>query len=302
MFNKNFIKIIKFLTSRIGSMLGFSLLTSMIILFISSHKNLDEHLISSPCLNNLSNSIGISNLNKFSFLGIVLAPEVRKKVVEDIKYIDFPIVEKVDPYLIEGQKSIITPGSLGQKITMSEYIIINNNIVQINELFTKQINPISQQVAIGIKTPIQTPFGYPIEFGEDGYPTQYEDLLLNKRVTAYTAGPNDKTATGSTPVLGVVAVKPNEIPYHSIIYLEILNDRDPNSSIRTIFSEQIYKCDKNNPHQGYIVGPFIAKDTGSGKFSIDIFFNNEDDCWNCGVKLANILVVKKGKIPLPIKR
>ena len=179
---KNIKKIGKILISRIGSMVIFSGITSVIIFFVTMNDNLDE----------LANNITGGNVAKFasnilddqSSLSPVMAPMVKKIVITDTQPIPFATEQEFSPYLDEGQ-TLVYPGQVGQMVTQYEHVMVNGKLMNVNKLSDDIIRPRAQKILIGVRKPIVfEQYANKFNLDENGCPTNYLRVLPNKVATA----------------------------------------------------------------------------------------------------------------------
>lgn len=260
------------LFSRVGSMVIFSGITSVIIFMVTMNDHLDE--IASNIKTANIGKISSNILDDSSSLSPVIAPLIEKKVVRDIQDIPFSIEKEYSPYLDEGQ-TLTYPGEPGKSVTEYEHVMVNGKLRNINKLSINEISPRPQKILIGIRKPITfSSLKNQIELDENGCPVNYELLLQNKVATAYTAGYGAITSTGKIPRVGYVAVNPKVIPYHSVLYI---------------------KC-----HNNSLAGVFMAEDTGGamrkGHADIDIFMMTERQCLNFGRQKIDIYILSQASI------
>lgn len=262
---KDVIKFLKLLFSRVGSMVLFSTLTSIIIFWVTMNDHLDELTsnITSATISDIANT----NDSNISALSPAISPFVEKKIITNIQETSFPTIKVPSPYLDEGQ-TIISPGTPGKIITTHEQIMVNGKLVTTNVLSGNEVKPTPQKIFIGIRRPIIHNISS-IPLDNNGCPINYKNVLPNCVATAYTAGPGARTSTGKYPRVGYVAVNPKVIPYHSVLY--------------------IISCHSN------FSGVFISEDTGEamrkGHADVDIFMPTENECMIFGRQKVNIYVL-----------
>lgn len=265
---KNFRKISKILFSRVGSMVIFSAITSVIIFLVTMNDSLDEltNSVTTAQVAKISSNI----LDDQSSLSPVITPVVEKVVVTDMQPIPFDVQQEYSPFLDEGQ-TVVYPGRPGQMVTQYEHVMVNGKLMNVHTLSNNAINPQPQKILIGIRKPLRLlNSNNQINLDENGCPTEFETFLPDKVATAYTANRGARTSTNKVPQVGFVAVNPKVIPYHSLLYIK--------------------------SHDSDFAGIFVAEDTGGamrqGKADIDVYMTCEKQCWLFGRQSIDIWVLE----------
>jgi 3D (Asp-Asp-Asp) domain-containing protein len=110
-----------------------------------------------------------------------------------------------------------------------------------------------------------------IEFDENGIPVKYKKVIEGK-ASAYTSYGNSRTATGTVPTVGTVAVNPKIIPYGTKMWITSLD-----GSIDYGFA--------------------VAEDTGGfvkwkNPRIVDLFMSTKTECRNWGVRGVRIYILE----------
>jgi 3D (Asp-Asp-Asp) domain-containing protein len=194
----------------------------------------------------------------------IVIDKVEQRVKKETKNIKFTTKEVKDAKLEKGKKEVTTKGKMG----VEEYQIValykngkllmkDGKPVQTKTLVNK-VAPIQEIVKLGTKEP---------EEKEESESTpsssgKVSGSAMTFESTAYTSY-GSKTATGTTPHKGTVAVDPSVIPLGTKLYIE-----------------------------GYGYG--VAEDTG-GRIKghiIDLYFSSESDCVQWGRRNVKVHIVK----------
>ena len=174
-----------------------------------------------------------------------------------------------------GTTRIIEQGSDGLKNDIYRETIIDGKIVETELIRTDIVKPSVDELQLyGSDKQIST-IDYSSEFplDENGIPIKYEKVYHNQRATGYYAGKNAWGASGVHCQAGTVAVRSNEIPYGSKLY------------IRT-------------PDGKFVYGYAVANDTGTGLMQnvidVDLYYDSyKESCWN-EVRWVDIYVLETG--------
>lgn len=190
----------------------------------------------------------------------------------DVRYetetvaIPFKTVTQNDPTLEKGKTQVKTQGSNGEKAVTVRIEMRDGEEIAREEVSQQVIlQPVNKVIRNGVKVaaPKPTPaavsaFGLRNDNRKAKAPPKAAEIGRTVKVeaTAYTHT-GKKTATGTMPKVGTVAVNPKQIPYGSVLYIE-----------------------------GYGYG--IAEDTGAfrhyDRFQIDLFMDTERECIKWGRK------------------
>jgi 3D (Asp-Asp-Asp) domain-containing protein len=193
-------------------------------------------------------------------MGIVV-DKVEQRVKKETKNIKFSIKKVKDDTLTIGHEKITTTGKPGMEVYQVIALYKNGKLHTkdgkpiVTRTLIDKVAPITQIVKKGTKKEIvkQTPEAPAV--GKSGSGMSFSS-------TAYTSY-GSKTATGTTPKKGTIAVDPNVIPLGTKLYVE-----------------------------GYGYG--VAEDTG-GKIKgniVDVYFTSESECIRWGRKNVKVFIVK----------
>jgi len=181
----------------------------------------------------------------------IIITRVEEKVTTTIKPIPFTTVSRKDSNLPAGQKKIIQQGEEGSEEIKTTEILENGKVVSTSTESKVIKSPKPQIVLVGT---VQIASRAGVDFAY----TEKRRMMAS----AYTYT-GHRTATGTTPRAGVVAVDPNVIPLGTRLYVE-----------------------------GY--GFARAEDTGGAikGNEIDLFFNTTQECRYFGRHQVTIYVLK----------
>ncbi|MBQ1501300.1 MAG: G5 domain-containing protein [Firmicutes bacterium] len=184
--------------------------------------------------------------------------EVVTETVDE--YVDQDEVTRDEYYLVAGARVVISEGSPG--INRNTYQVVYENGVEVERtlISTEKVrDPVSRVVGVGPadSTGTATSAMTSTSSGADFYYTN----SFTVQATAYTWTGN-RTATGTWPTVGTIAVDPNVIPLGTRVYVE-----------------------------GY--GFAVAEDTGGAVKSniIDLYMDTEAECINWGRRYVTIYIL-----------
>jgi 3D (Asp-Asp-Asp) domain-containing protein len=191
----------------------------------------------------------------------IIVDRLEQRLKKKVENIPFKTKEEKDDQLADGKKEVKQEGKSGKKIYQVTMLYKNGEPVMengkpvISERLVEMINPVDKIVKIGTNKEL----------------AQKEDVKLTSakaaetmrvEATGYTAT-GSRTATGTYPHRGTVAVDPSVIPLGTKLYI---------------------------PGYGY----GVAEDTGGaikGRI-IDLFFNSEQEAINWGRRNVTIKILK----------
>lgn len=204
--------------------------------------------------------------------------DVKEEVIKESKEVPFEVNIIEDKNLLQGKTEVKTEGQAGKNELV--YKITYHNGKEVDKKFIEEvvaIKPINKVVKKGVKTEIKVATSRGSDLGRSKYTSSNKKLNTpsNKKVTtssnrkymkvvatAYTG--HDKTATGTTPKWGTIAVDPRVIPYGTKVYIPQFNK------------------------------VFVAEDCGGSikGNKIDIYMDSESKVYNWGRKSIDIYVIK----------
>jgi 3D (Asp-Asp-Asp) domain-containing protein len=191
----------------------------------------------------------------------IVVDKVEQRVKKEIKPIKFTTKEVKDKTLEKGKKEVTTKGKLGKEeyqvvaLYKNGKLLIKDGKPVLTKTLVNKVAPVMEVVKLGTKEPEKEEEGKPASSVPSGQAMTFES-------TAYTSY-GTKTATGTTPKKGTVAVDPKVIPLGTKLYIE-----------------------------GYGYG--VAEDTG-GRIKghiIDVYFTNEADCVQWGRRNVKVHILK----------
>ena len=135
----------------------------------------------------------------------------------------------------------------------------------VSETITKE--PITEIATVGEGAVSIPPDALTLD--ANGVPTKYKSVLSGI-ACAYTAKEGARTATGTIPAIGTVAVNPKVIPYGSKLF--IVSD------------------------SGYVYGYGVARDTGGGllrnQILVDLYMDTRSDCFQFGKRSVKVYILE----------
>lgn len=192
----------------------------------------------------------------------IVVDKVEQRVKKETKTIKFTTKEVKDAKLEKGKKEVTTEGKPGKEeyqivalYKNGKLLVKDGKPVQTKTLINK-VAPVMEVVKLGTKEPEKEE---PATTSASG---KLSGSAMSFESTAYTSY-GSKTATGTTPHKGTIAVDPNVIPLGTKLYIE-----------------------------GYGYG--VAEDTG-GRIKghiIDVYFSSEAECVKWGRRNVKVYIVK----------
>lgn len=191
-----------------------------------------------------------------------------------LRPVPYSTVIQQTPLLKKGVKQVVTEGKSGQDSVTSKIKYIDGAAAE-EQIISKTttFNPVTKVILAGAaaSTPVSKLSLSSLTLDSKGVPTSYSKCITGI-ATAYTSARSTLTDSGRRAGVGYVAVNPKKIPYGTKLYIM-------------------------SPDGSFVYGYAIAADTGafvdngSGVIT-DLYFPNEGDCSNFGVKKVNIYVLK----------
>lgn len=186
----------------------------------------------------------------------VVIDQYEQKIDRQVVTIPFEKKEKKDNQLKKGEKKVEKKGEKGKKIYELVMELKNGKPVsQPKKRLIKEIQPVEELVAVGTKEETET-----ADSENESAPKSGKKLVV--QATAYTSSGGSRTADGSIPKRGTVAVDPSVIPLGTRMYI---------------------------PGYGY----GVAQDTGGAVKGniIDVYMNSESECRQWGRKTITITIL-----------
>ena len=173
------------------------------------------------------------------------------------------------PLLASGRQKVIRQGVMGEKHTLVKHKIVDGEIESTEVCEEKTVkNPTAQKVLIGGNVAASNK-NFGIELDNNGNPKNYKAVLRNQVCTGYSS-PGYKGASGMKLEAGCVAVRSNEIPYGTKLYIK-------------------------SAYGGFIYGCAVAADTGLGLvqnvIDLDLYYDTYmESCLN-GRKYLDVYIL-----------
>ena len=190
---------------------------------------------------------------------LISVDHIEKKVEQSVVPIPAQIQYVRSPDVFIGRYLEVRAGTNGKKNVESQVVYKNNQEVSrtvLNEEIVTQ--PIDRVVKVGTKGTTLTSRGESLRFSK----------VIDVSAYAYSTG--WRTAIGTTPRVGTIAVDPSVIPLGSRLYVE--------------------SADGSSWAYGYAV----AEDTGSGikGDKIDLYMQSSDLCKQFGIRSARVYILE----------
>jgi len=192
---------------------------------------------------------------------IITPPQIEKIVVHEKSDIGYKTTYESDPLLLKGQQAVLTSGEKGVREISYEVVLKDGEQISKTAVGETVLKASRNRV---VRVGIGSPGG---EISVDGSELNYKNMF-EMRATAYWSG--SKTATGTVPKRGVVAVDPAVIPLGSRLY--------------------IVAADGSSWTYGFA----MAEDTGGAirGNKIDLFVENKDIGRRFGVRYAKVYILE----------
>lgn len=186
-----------------------------------------------------------------------------------------PVTTKKSSLIKLGTTRVITPGSDGMRVDTYDEILEDGVVVE--TVLAKQVvtkEPVEELQLYGDGSAVSN-FNYSAKYPLDsnGVPVKYEHVFRNQRATGYYRGGNAWGSNGMLCEAGTVAVRSNQIPFGTKLYIRTADGR-------------------------FIYGYSYANDTGSGLvdgvIDVDLFYETyKESAWN-EVRWVDIYVLEWG--------
>lgn len=193
---------------------------------------------------------------------------VSKQVLSEYKDIEFETKVEEDTDLLKGETRVVQEGQNGTN--KLEYNVVYHNGDLVNRSFSKEVvvkAPVDKIVKNGVKIEKERVISSNTVVKKESSSnvktssTNINGKHIKSVATAYSGG--GKTATGTVPKWGTIAVDPKVIPYGTKVYIPQFNKT------------------------------FIAEDCGGAikGNKIDIYMNSKQECINWGRRTIDIYIV-----------
>lgn len=189
--------------------------------------------------------------------------------------IPFEQLSKKSSLVRDGRVRVVTEGVDGLKEVSKKKMYIDGVLADedvVEEVVLQK--PVDELSIVGERVRI-SPFYYEdFPLDENGFPTNYVEVMTNQKCAAYSAKKGAGMASGGKAVVGRVAVNPNIIPYGTKMYLV------------------------SSDGESFIYGYCVAGDTGyalmDGLITIDVFFETRKESMIFGIKWLDIYILEWG--------
>lgn len=183
------------------------------------------------------------------------------------------VVKKSTSLIRNGTTRVIAPGEDGNRVDTYDEILEDGVVVETmlaSSTVTKE--PVEELMLVGDGSAIST-FDFSAQYPLDanGIPVNYKEVLHNQRATGYWRAGKPWGASGMNCQPGTVAVRANEIPYGTKMY------------IRT-------------PDGNFTYGYAVANDTGTGLvqglIDVDLFYATYKESALNSVRWVDIYILE----------
>ena len=183
------------------------------------------------------------------------------------------VVTKSSSLIKLGTNRIISPGEDGKRVDTYDEILEDGVVVE--TMLSKSVvvkEPVEELMLVGDGSAISNfDFSAQHPLDANGVPVSYKKVYNNQKATGYWRAGRPWGASGMYCEAGTVAVRSNEIPYGTKMY------------IRT-------------PDGKFIYGYAVANDTGSGLMQglidVDLFYETyKESLWN-GARFVDIYILE----------
>ena len=179
---------------------------------------------------------------------------------------------RTSPLLRNGRTITLQSGSEGSKVlTYTQRTV--DGVVEEEKLDGEAVtkSPVTQKLLVGSSDAVVSPLDFGVATDENGIPLNYSYVLTDQRATGYNMRrSNVRGASGMKLSAGYVAVRSDEIPYGTRLYI-------------------------TSADGSFVYGYAIAADTGTGLMQglidVDLYYDTyTESCLN-GVQYVNIYVL-----------
>ncbi|MFC4076604.1 G5 and 3D domain-containing protein [Salinithrix halophila] len=150
----------------------------------------------------------------------IIIDKVEKRVQKKVEPIDYDTKKKEDPDLPKGEKKVAKKGKKGKSIYQVIAIYKNGKSMVTDKKLVEKVDPVAEVVMVGSGEAKETAAekeDTQLSSGSRIAGLKYKKTMAAE-TTGYTATGN-KTATGTTPRRGTVAVDPSVIPLGTRLYI-----------------------------------------------------------------------------------
>ncbi|SFS79836.1 3D domain-containing protein [Marininema halotolerans] len=181
----------------------------------------------------------------------IVIDKIEKRVQKKVEPIAYEVKKKKDDDLPKGEKKVTKEGKKGKSIYQVTAIYKNGKAMVTDKKLVDKVDPVTEVVMVGSADLTADKGGTELSSGSRIAGLKYKRTMAAE-TTGYTASGN-RTATGTVPHRGTVAVDPNVIPLGTKLYIP-----------------------------GY--GQAVAEDTGGAVKGhiIDLFFNSREEAIQWG--------------------
>jgi 3D (Asp-Asp-Asp) domain-containing protein len=192
---------------------------------------------------------------------VIVVDRVEKRIKKKVETLPYKTVKKKDPKLADGEEKVEKEGKKGKRIYEVIVTYKNGKPLSTAEKMIEEIDPVNKVVKVGTGEDVAAADAA-VE-ASAGRIAGYEYVkTMMAETTGYTHTGN-RTATGTWPKRGTLAVDPRVIPLGTRIYIP-----------------------------GYGVG--VAEDTGGAVKGnvIDLFFESRDEAIRWGRRNVTVYILK----------
>lgn len=185
---------------------------------------------------------------------LIIVDRIEKRIKKKVEKVPYKTVKKKDPQLAKGEEIVEEKGQKGKRIYQVIVIYKNGELLSTDEELVEEIDPVDRVVKVGTGENVLAAAGRIA-----GY--EYVKTMMAE-TTGYTHT-GSRTATGTWPKRGTLAVDPRVIPFGTRIYIP-----------------------------GYGVG--VAEDTGGAVKGnvIDLFFETREEAIQWGRRNVTVYILK----------
>jgi|SRR5690606_16109893 3D (Asp-Asp-Asp) domain-containing protein len=193
---------------------------------------------------------------------LIVVDRVEKRIKKEVETVPYKTVKKKDPQLASGEEKVEKEGKKGKRIYEVIVTYKNGKSIHTDKKMIEEIDPVDRVVKVGTGENVTTAADAPARAAA-GSIAGYEYVrTMMAETTGYTHTGN-RTATGTWPKRGTLAVDPRVIPLGTKIYIP-----------------------------GYGVG--VAEDTGGAVKGnvIDLFFETRSEAIRWGRRHVTVYILK----------